>query len=670
MISSSFSATFSFGSSYAASAPVTITYDPYFSSVYALLQGEGTNGSTVIVDSSTNSNAVTVTSPTALSSTRSKFGSTSVYTGVAYSSGTFTIDLGSAFLAKDYTMEMWIYYTGTDGSSQLLMSFGSTRSWQITPSGYLRYASDNYPAGTIDFSHQTQLSSNSWSHIAIVKSNNVLAMYLNGVKSTTTPTEAEVRNVLTTVSTFDMPGNINGYRLTKDFARYTTDFTPPSASFYAIGPTDPYYNNVSLLLHGTGANASTTVLDSSVAPKAVTAVGNAQINTTQYKFNNSSMYFDGSGDYMTVPTTTDFDLGSVYTIEYWIRPNSTLSNFGIVHRGFYTTTTNLWDGLAFSHRWLNTALRVYFYGTQSSNEQYIDVSGALVANEWRHIAVVRNGSTGEVFVNGTSSGSITNLNTPAISTRDLRIGRWDYSASSEDFNGYIDDLRITKGVARYTTNFTVPSVAYPSQGPTDVYYNNVSLLLHGDGTNGSTTFTDNSSTPKSVSVSGNTAISTTQFKYGAASMYFNNSVATVTSSTDFQFGTGDFTIEFWMYPTSLPSVGAIISDNGSFYIALESNGRVSMSLGGISFNAGLVSANTWTHIAFSKSSSVLKSFTNGILDNSAANTRTNDITGNLTLGQYSGIWQYPGYIDELRITKGTGRYTANFTVPAAPFPNS
>lgn len=181
MISSSFSATFSFGSSYAASAPVTITYDPYFSSVYALLQGEGPNGSTVIVDSSTNSNAVTVTSPTALSSTRSKFGSTSVYTGVAYGSGTFTIDLGSAFLAKDYTMEMWIYYTGTDGGAQWLMQFSSTRNWQITPSGYLSYYSDNYPLGTVQFSHQTPVTANTWSHIALVKSNNVLAIYLNGV---------------------------------------------------------------------------------------------------------------------------------------------------------------------------------------------------------------------------------------------------------------------------------------------------------------------------------------------------------------------------------------------------------------------------------------------------------------------------------------------------------
>jgi len=231
---------------------------------------------------------------------------------------------------------------------------------------------------------------------------------------------------------------------------------------------DPSFSSVSLLLHMNGSNGSTTFTDNSANTFTVNVNGNAQISTAQSKFGGSGAYFDGTGDFLSVPSSTAFDLGNTYTIEFWIRPASTPSyNFGIVHRGFYVSAgPDTWgSSLAFSIRCIGGSgvVRFYFYGVASATEQYIDVPSAVAANTWTHIAMVRSGANGAVYVDGVSAGTISGLNTPGASTEPLRIGRWDYSAGNEDFNGYIDDLRITKGVARYTASFTVPSMAFPDE---------------------------------------------------------------------------------------------------------------------------------------------------------------------------------------------------------------
>jgi hypothetical protein len=229
---------------------------------------------------------------------------------------------------------------------------------------------------------------------------------------------------------------------------------------------DASFANVLLLLHMDGSNGSTTFTDSSSNAFAVTSFGNAQISTAQSKFGGASGLFDGNGDYLTTPTSTALDLGNTYTIEFWMRANSFASNGGLIHRGLYTTTTNSWNGLAFSIRQLGSEIRFYFYGISNATEQIINVpiSGNFTINTWHHVAMTRSGTTGYVLVDGVLKNTISSLNTPAASSRDLKIGVWDYSTGStvsEWFNGYIDDLRITKGVARYTANFTPPANPSP-----------------------------------------------------------------------------------------------------------------------------------------------------------------------------------------------------------------
>lgn len=223
---------------------------------------------------------------------------------------------------------------------------------------------------------------------------------------------------------------------------------------------DEYYPSCSLLMHFSGSNGSTTTfIDNS--PNNLTATSNngASISTVQSKFGGSSLLLDGTNDYLSIASNSVFDLTGDYTIEFWAY-SSNFGAGGYLHRGYYNNTN--WSGLSFSIRGIG-GIRFYFYATTNANEQYVDVS-APSSNTWHHFAMVKSGTTGRVFIDGTLAGTVNSLNTPAASSQTLRIGVWDYfsvSPGAEYFNGYIDEIRITKGYARYTGSFTVPASAFP-----------------------------------------------------------------------------------------------------------------------------------------------------------------------------------------------------------------
>jgi hypothetical protein len=224
---------------------------------------------------------------------------------------------------------------------------------------------------------------------------------------------------------------------------------------------DEYYNSCSLLMHFSGSNGSTTTfIDNSPNNLTTTSNNGASISTVQSKFGGSSLLLDGTNDYLSIASNSVFDLTGDYTIEFWAY-SSTIGNGGLLHRGFYNNTN--WSGLSFSIRGIGGSIRFYFYATTNANEQYIDATTPS-NNAWHHFAMVKSGTTGRVFIDGTLSGTINGLNTPAASSQTLRIGVWDYfsvSPGAEYFNGYIDEIRITKGYARYTGSFTVPASAFP-----------------------------------------------------------------------------------------------------------------------------------------------------------------------------------------------------------------
>jgi hypothetical protein len=222
-------------------------------------------------------------------------------------------------------------------------------------------------------------------------------------------------------------------------------------------PVDPFRSQVSLLLHGNGTNGSTTITDSSPTPKTVTAVGNAQISTAQSKFGGASIAFDGSGDYLQTADTSDLKFGSGdFTVEAWVNLTVGTSSAYIVSK--YTAFVSS-PGIVFTILRNNhpTNPRGLFIVLGSS--QVLFGSDLIADGTWYHIAMTRSDNSVRVFVNGTQAGTTFTSSTDLTDTAVLRIGA---SNDTDSFaNGYIDDLRITKGVARYTSNFTPPAAPFP-----------------------------------------------------------------------------------------------------------------------------------------------------------------------------------------------------------------
>lgn len=225
-------------------------------------------------------------------------------------------------------------------------------------------------------------------------------------------------------------------------------------------------------------------------------------------------------------------------------------------------------------------------------------------------------------------------------------------------------------------------------GGGDPYYANVSLLLHMDGTNGSTTFTDNSPSPKTVSSINGTSISTSVVKFGTGSGSFSgygaNQFLSVSPLPDFAFGTGDFTIEFQTYPTNISGAygGAGLymsgpqSNAGEFLIYWESSVLTVRTNDGGSYYyltyiwpIGLM--NVWSYVAVVRKAGVITIYVNGNSVTSGTLAQNIPASSFVYIGTFPGaIFYYGGYLDEFRVTKGVARYTANFTPPTGPFPNS
>ena len=225
---------------------------------------------------------------------------------------------------------------------------------------------------------------------------------------------------------------------------------------------DPYYNNVSLLLHGDGANGSTTIVDSSPSPKDVEAFGNAQISTAQSKFGGASIAFDGTGDYLTSSTNLGYEvLGGNFTIELWARLAAAQNDMSLVSTYFFVSPS---IDSGWFLRFTPTVLR-FFVGSNTSgdaNDVLIDRSFSFAQNQWYHIAVTSLSNVGRIFIDGTQQGATFSIATGVNSGQSLLVGAIETTGvPALFFNGYIDDLRITKGIARYTSNFTPPTAPFP-----------------------------------------------------------------------------------------------------------------------------------------------------------------------------------------------------------------
>ena len=391
--------------------------------------------------------------------------STSVIGGSGYFDGSgdylsFPSSSGFAFGTGDFTVEGWVYMTAVQSVADGIFQQGTSAPPLATTTNTVAFGTVSsgqvwqiYANGTNTNSSATWVL-NTWYHFAVVRSSGTTKLYINGVSvisiaDTTnyTGTYFEIGAIYNT--TYTHIGYISDVRVVKGTAVYTTTFTPPTAPLTAI-------TNTQLLTSFTNA----AIYDNAMMNDLET-VGNAMVSTSVKKYGAGSLAFDGTGDWLSVPDSQNFNFGSGnFTIEFWIYLNSVSGTIGILGK-----RTNEANYAPFIMIVTSSALKVYM----SINGSLWAVNGlstsTLSTSTWYNIAVTRSGSTVYMFLNGTSVGSTGTLSGALMTnTSPLYIGADSGSPSgSSTLNGYIDDLRVTKGVARYTANFTPPTSQLPDQ---------------------------------------------------------------------------------------------------------------------------------------------------------------------------------------------------------------
>ena len=444
---------------------------------------------------------------------------------------------------------------------------------------------------------------------------------------------------------------------------------------------DQYFNLVSLLLPGNGTNGAqnNTFLDSSTNNFTITRNG----NTTQGTFSPFSQtgwgnYFDGSGDSLTVPSGSSVSGTGNFTVEFFIYPSTIASGYKVV----YINETS--GGFAVL---LNST------GTLSYGRALVAVdgttTGTVTFNQWNHVAFVRSGTGANQFVcyiNGSSAGSFTNSTSYASGI--VRIGT-DSGGVSFPFDGYLSNVR-SATVAVYTGAFTVPTsplTATQSAGTniSAITGTQTSLL-----TCQSNRFIDNSTNNFTITRNGDTRVvafspfnptSSWSATTNGGSGYFDGSgdyVAAASVGTAANLGT-TWTVECWLYPTSVASTAGIVSINTGTTnqgINIYRNGTTitvdNGSSAGTGPSGGTLIANAWQHLAIVADGTNTKIWLNG---SQAGSTYTGTVTSGtptqIWIGSaVTGLGLWSGYVANTRIVKGTAVYTGAFTPPIAPLSTS
>lgn len=345
-------------------------------------------------------------------------------------------------LTGDYTIELWTYPTTTDPNYSMI--FSASDNTQITSGGStnnnsMSFINDGSVIVNPSATSTNQIKLNQWHHLVWVRSGSTVTQYLNG-KANGSGTDSGTLHISDFFRYAISPyaWNFDGYaadlRIVDGTAVYTSAFTPPTAPLTAI-------TNTTLLLSGTEAS----IIDKSQRTTTLTLNGNTTGSTTQVKFaSTKSMYFDGTGDYVSIPSNDSLNFGSgEFTVEAWIY-TTTKTN--------YQSIVGKWDGS--NGYWIHIDSSGYVLGGLDG-VSYLQGATDVADGSWHHIAMTRSGSTVRIFVDGTLDSSATQSNN-ATNTSELRIGSLSTSFD-RFFNGYIQDFRITKDLARYTTTFTPPT---------------------------------------------------------------------------------------------------------------------------------------------------------------------------------------------------------------------
>jgi hypothetical protein len=653
------------------SGSVSEPTDSKFNYVTMLLHGNGTNGAqnNTFVDSSTNNFTITRNGNTT-QGTFTPYGSN--WSNYFDGSGDYlTLPSNSCVVgANDFTLEAWVFildrsadYTIFNSQTNAATAAGSSYGLEINTAGVM-YSYYYVGSTTYNITSTGTVPTNTWNHVVLARTGGTISLFINGVRD---GTRSDLSTSTINAGATNYPPGIGINAIYTPFKGYISNFRllVGSGGYNATSstitvPTTPLtaVTNTAVL-----TCADNRFIDDSTNNFTITRNGDVSVQrfspfspTSAYSTSviGGSGYFDGSGDYLNLTTNSSLGLGTgTYTAECWVYASAApaFSVFFEVDIG----------GLQFG---LNASANIAI--AQQNIAFTVSSSTPVPLNAWSHIAVSRDGSNvTKIYLNGVQIASATDVTNYLTGTTAYINNN---TGNSNKITGYITDLRVLKGTALYTSAFTPPTAPLTA-------ITNTSLLLNYTNAG----ILDNAMINDLETV-GNAQISTSVKKYGTGSMYFDGSGdwLNASSSPNYGYGSGDFTIEFWVYPTSssgiqvlldqrtgssTSAVPTIYTSSGTIYYYVSGNNRIT---------GGSLSLNQWSHISICRSGTSTKLFINGTQSGSTFTDTTTYLNAPVRIGDGNdgaGPYPYSGYIDDLRITKGFARYTSNFTAPTAAFPD-
>ncbi len=424
-------------------------------SILVTASGQGNQNANSVIDTGPLSFTVTSSGTGLKSSGLSPFGNTYPGSILTQSSPAtaMTVATNAAFTygTGAFTIECWFRLTATSGSNQFIIdqrNSGTTTA--IIPTIYINTSNQlvYYVSGAARITGATTLTTGVWYHVAVARTSTSTKMFLNGTQQGSTYSDsnnyaASRVSIGTDGSASFLSSATDAYfsnvRLSKGFCYYTTTFTPSTTPLIS----EPAYTS---LLTCTG---TMSLYDLSNNGTQMTQTGTGIVTGVQEKFGTSSGLYSGSNfNIYSDDTGIQFGTGS-FTVEGWVYRNAAGVQHGLICKGATNTGWVLFVNSSNQLVWTTTTT------VQKTS------TTTIPATTWTYFAIVRSGSTNYMFINGTQEGATWSDSTNFNQTNPLYLGN-DRSASTSGLNGYLDDVRITKGVARYTASFTAPTSAFPT----------------------------------------------------------------------------------------------------------------------------------------------------------------------------------------------------------------
>jgi hypothetical protein len=590
------------------------------------------------------------------------------------------------FGTNSWTIEAWIYSTGTMSNAGIFSRGANGSFWHslhMTSASTIKYVLSNGAGQEWNYtSSGSQIPTNTWVHVALVRRFGTdIKLYVNGsaIKTDTSSASTTLGD-----STADFKigferfqgsgGGFNGYisnfRFVNGTAVYTGDFTPPTSPLTNITNTVILHHGLTNEVSGgVGNPTNTSVAVNSLSPfnTVHTITPNGDVFMAAYSpYDRENAYTtttgggsarlrpQGGNDYFTAPSSSDFAMGTGdFTLEIWVYPENTSVGQSILDTAPTSGSSS-------------TAGRALFYLNPNKMALYTPGTGTITASgsatlkvgAWHHLAWVRNSGTLKMYMDGKETHSVSH--TENMTLTNLTLGVDIAGSISSQARSYWSDLRLVKGTAVYTSEFTPPTTPLGTISGTVLHLPFTDFRIFDKS--------QSYLAPQSVSIdrlgiSGSVVASSTQQHFSENTVYFDGSSDYIDIPNPIS-GLEDHTHEAWVYPTGGDST------YGGFWSSITTNGatgiNVSRDLAGgpsnsspaIATFSGGVPANQWSHIVLQRQSGIHALYRNGVLQGTSTTT-TNFTSTVLRLGsRYNNntTWSFGGYMHDFRVSKGLSRY--------------